>query len=96
MYRNKPHGWSPTTQVVLYAQLAALVEIRGRLFEITGRQQWRRSEVKPGIVDLIGHWRKRMRKYATHIEARLTQVSMTPDQLAQQPIEFFTCSTMNG
>jgi hypothetical protein len=37
-----------------------------------------------------------MRKYATHIEARLIQVSMTSDQLAQQPIEFFTRSTMNG
>jgi hypothetical protein len=91
MYRNKPHGWSPT-QVVLYAQL---VEIRRRLFGLTGRQQWRRSEVKPGIVDLIKHWRKQIRKYATHTEARLIQVSMTPDQLAQQPIEFFTRSTMD-
>jgi hypothetical protein len=82
--------------VVLYAQLAALVEIRRRLFGLTGRQQWRRSEVKPGIVNLIGHWRnKQMRKYATHIEARLNQVSMTPDQLIQQPIEFFTRSTMD-
>ena len=36
-----------------------------------------------------------MRKYMHHIEARLIQVSMTPDQLVYQPIEFFTRSTMD-
>jgi hypothetical protein len=50
--------------------------------------------VKYGISDLTAHWLKQMRKYLNHVEARLIQVSMTPDQLVNQPEKFFTRSTM--
>lgn len=94
LFRNKPHGWSPT-QVVLYAQLASLVEVRRRLFGLQGRQRWRRSEVPNGLRNLTQHWYRMAQKYLHNTEARLIQVGMSPDQLQKQPIEFFTRSNMD-
>ena len=93
-YKGKPHGWSPE-QVILYAQLAALVEIRRRMYGLSGRTQWTRQQVKKGIHSITSNWRnllKQFKKDPTH--CRLF-VGFTPNELENAPPERLTRSLLD-
>ena len=88
-FRGKPHGWSHK-QLILYAQLAAMVEMRRRLFGLAGRTAWRKQHVRGGIVGLTQHWRDLIRKYPETALDPNTRVGIGPWELERMEIKDLT------
>lgn len=85
--RKKPKGWSPM-QLVLYAQLSALVEIRRRIYGLSGRRQWRKEEVRSGIQILSEKWYSLTKKYRKNLVGiQEHRIGIDPVELRSLPIE---------
>ena len=93
-FRGKPHGWSPE-QVVLYAQLAALVEIRRRMYGLNGRRQWRHHQVRSGIQELTQHWSDMLRKHKCNPNSADIYVGFTPKELIEASPRTLTRSLLD-
>jgi hypothetical protein len=77
--RKKPKVWSP---MQLYAQLSALVEIRRRIYGLSGRRQWRKDEIRPGIQLLTERWYGLTKKYRRNLEGvQEHRIGMDPLEL---------------
>ena len=83
-FKNKPHGWSPT-QMILHAQLAAIVEIRRRMFGVRGRKQWRHKEVQRGKWQVTKYWRDQRRKYKIQDQDLTQVVGLSPELCIKLP-----------
>ena len=90
-FKNKPHGWSPT-QMILHAQLAAIAEIRRRIYVLGGRKQWRHKEVQRGVWHVTKYWREQRRKYRTQDQDLTQIVGLSPEEMCEKLPGFFSWS----
>jgi hypothetical protein len=79
LFRGKPRGWSPL-QILLYAQLGALVEIKRCLFGLHGKRQWRPAEVARGIKHITKYWRQLQNEYKDNLETVQDEMPLSPSQ----------------
>jgi hypothetical protein len=84
-FRGKPNGWSPA-QVLLHAQIEAMIEIRRHMFGLANRRQWQHDEVSVEIHRVTENWRGLLKKYGKDAADNFLILGMNPEQLEAAPV----------